>query len=446
MKNNKRIYLLLLFNIFASGFLYAQSASGGGNGVLSAYSRYGFGQLSDNQIGRQSAMGGVALGMRDGAQVNVANPASYSKCDSLTFLFDVGISLYNGNFDNGSQKMNVKNASFDYLAMQFRAFKNIGVSFGFLPYSKIGYDYATTHKNITDKYSDVTPYSTFTGYGGITSGYLGVGAKILGGLSVGANISYMFGDMTHTINNKFVDPKVETPSIYSYLRTYNASINTYKIDLGLQYEQALSKHDKIVLGATYSLGHTVNNDAVRTDYTYDEAKTQVEQSTETTIHKAFELPNTIGVGLSYTRDTKLTLGVDYIMQKWGEVKYPMTTSNGFESVQGILSDRNKITAGLEYTPNNLSRNYLKRVHYRLGGYSSTSYTKIKGNDGGKEFGLSFGFGLPIQNAWNNRSQVNITGQWIHVSSGTNKFITENYLKICIGLTFDERMFMKWKVN
>ena len=438
---NRRINTLLLFCMMSTGFAYAQSASGGGNGVNSAYSRYGFGQLSDAVIGRQAAMGGLTMGLRDGAQVNVSNPASYSKCDSLTFLFDAGISLQNGNFDNGTTRQNMKNASFDYIVMQFRAFTNIGVSFGFVPFSKIGYSIGSTHDMITDKYGDVTPYSTYEGNGGISLGYVGIGAKVLGGLSVGVNANYMFGDIEHNITNNFTET-----SVYSSIRAYTASISTLKFDFGLQYELPIGKHNNLILGATYSLGHNINNDAVRSDYTYDNDNNNIVESTEKTISNAFELPKSFGIGFAYQYSTKLTLGVDYSVQKWGSVKYPMTTDAGFVSQVGFLSDRKKVAAGLEWTPNNMSRNYLKRVHYRLGGYYTTPYTRINGTDGAKEFGLSFGFGLPIQNIWNNRSVVNISGQWVHVSPGASQLVKENYLRVCIGLTFDERMFAKWKVQ
>lgn len=443
-KYYKRIQTILFLCLAISSAAWAQNESGGGNGINTAYSRYGFGQLNDAVVGRQNAMGGVALGMRDGAQVNVSNPASYSACDSLTFLFDAGVSGQNGNFDNGSTKMNVKNASFDYLAMQFRAFKHIGVSFGFMPYSKVNYQFATTHENITDKYGDTTPYSTFSGYGGLSQGYLGVGAKLIAGLSVGANFNYLFGDIEHKVENSFT-----TSSVYTSARSYKSSIKTFKMDLGVQYEQDLTKHDKVVLGATYTLGHDINAEALRTDYTYNkssESGTSIEGTSEARVENAFQLPNAIGVGITYARDAKLLVGFDYTIQKWGDVKYPMTTKDGYVSQTGFLTDRNKIALGIEYTPNNMSRRYLNRVHYRIGGYTSTPYTKINGKDGAKEFGLSAGFGFPIQNQWNNRSVVHITGQWVHVSPGAGQLITENYLRVCVGITFNERMFAKWKVN
>ena len=75
---------------------------------------------------------------------------------------------------------------------------------------------------------------------------------------------------------------------------------------------------------------------------------------------------------------------------------------------------------------------------------ATPYTKINGNDGPSELSASVGFGIPIVNSYNNRSILNISGQWVRTSA--KNFITENTFRINIGLTFNERWFMKWKVD
>ena len=76
----------------------------------SPYTRYGFGQLSDQNFGNSVAMGGISYGLRNGLQVNASNPASYSAVDSLTFIFDFGMSLQNANFKEGKVKTNAKNS------------------------------------------------------------------------------------------------------------------------------------------------------------------------------------------------------------------------------------------------------------------------------------------------------------------------------------------------
>ena len=81
----KRLISICLFCIFAATAM-AQY------GTNSPYTRYGFGQLSDQSFGNSKAMGGIAYGLRNGLHINAANPASYSAVDSLTFLFDAGMS------------------------------------------------------------------------------------------------------------------------------------------------------------------------------------------------------------------------------------------------------------------------------------------------------------------------------------------------------------------
>ena len=103
------------------------------SGTNSPYTRYGFGQLSDQSFGNSKAMGGIAYGLRNGFQINASNPASYSAVDSLTFLFDAGLSLQNANFKEGTIKTNAKNSTIDYIAMQFRLMENLGFAAGFLP-------------------------------------------------------------------------------------------------------------------------------------------------------------------------------------------------------------------------------------------------------------------------------------------------------------------------
>ena len=133
MKHYKKLISLCLF-ILVAATVAAQSGSN------SPYTRYGFGQLSDQSFGNSKAMGGIAYGLRNGLHINASNPASYSAVDSLTFILDAGMSLQNANFKEGNVKTNAKNSTIDYIAMQFRLFKGLGFTAGFLPYSIVGYN------------------------------------------------------------------------------------------------------------------------------------------------------------------------------------------------------------------------------------------------------------------------------------------------------------------
>jgi hypothetical protein len=81
----------------------------------------------------------------------------------------------------------------------------------------------------------------------------------------------------------------------------------------------------------------------------------------------------------------------------------------------------------------------------VGASYATPYYKVNGIDGPKEFSVSAGFGIPILNAWNDRSMLNISGQWSRLSADKS-LLTENTFRINIGITFNERWFAKWKVR
>ena len=72
--------------------------------AFSPYSRFGYGTMRDYATSSQRSMGGVGYAMQSGRQINVMNPASYAAIDSLTFLFDMGISMsYQSASDTGNK-------------------------------------------------------------------------------------------------------------------------------------------------------------------------------------------------------------------------------------------------------------------------------------------------------------------------------------------------------
>ena len=101
-------------------------------GTNSPYSQFGIGALSDQSQSMRRGMNGVGYGLRQGNNVNTLNPASYSGVDSLTMLFDMGVSGQFTHYEEGKLKRNASLASFEYVVGSFRAWKNVGVSFAAL--------------------------------------------------------------------------------------------------------------------------------------------------------------------------------------------------------------------------------------------------------------------------------------------------------------------------
>lgn len=170
MTGYRQTLLVLLLTIL-SGVAVAQ------NNTNSPYTRYGYGQLSEQGSSNSRAMGGIAYGLRDKYQTNFANPASYTAVDSLTFIFDGAVSLQNTNLSNGTLKRNAKNSSFDYITMQFRASKWAAISLGLLPYSNVGYSMGEYREDT--EFPDKSTTVSYSGEGGLHQLYLGAGFKII---------------------------------------------------------------------------------------------------------------------------------------------------------------------------------------------------------------------------------------------------------------------------
>ena len=121
----------------------------------SPYTRYGFGQLSAMETGANKGMGGTGIGVSNSSQINMLNPASYAAVDTLTFLFDVGMSLHNTNFAEGGVRMNARNSTFDYFAMQYRLTPKLGMTVGMTPFSNIGYNFSKTKGESTSSHCQI---------------------------------------------------------------------------------------------------------------------------------------------------------------------------------------------------------------------------------------------------------------------------------------------------
>lgn len=387
------------------------------NGTNSPYTRFGFGRLSSMATGTSSSMGGTGIGVRNSNQINMLNPASYAAVDTLTFLLDIGMSMGNTHLSENGVKMNAANASFDYLAMQFRLLPHLGFTLGMTPFSNIGYDFSNTEPVYNDDEYRITATNRYYGTGGLRRVTAGIGYEPFKGLSVGANFSYIYGEIYHYIYNQYSDA-----SINSRVRQYRADVTTYDIDLGMQYRLHMGKN-RFTIGATYRPGHAIDDEA----YTIETVA-----SNDTIATSRLSLPPAFGAGVSYTYDERLTIAADYSMEQYGT-----TTIFGTGG-----ADRHRASIGMEYIPELLTRKLFRRARYRAGLHYATAHY----SQGPTEYGATVGIGLPIMNRWNGKSIVNISGQYIHVRPGVPGMITENSLRLCIGLSFNETWFNKWKVQ
>ncbi len=418
---NKRILGCFLMGSLAVQTMAQMSAT------LSPYSQYGIGVLADQSLGFTRGMGGLGIGMRNGSQVNMINPASYSAVDSLTMMFDFGLSAKTSNLKENSKRVNAKTGSVDYIVSHFRILKHVGVGVGLVPYSNMGYNYSS----VDDKTSTTEGYS---GDGGFSQAFVGLGWEFAKGISIGFNMSYFWGDYAKAVLVTNSDGTVNT-----ILRTYSTTVSNYKLDFGAQFQRNLNADNLLTVGLIASVGHNLHADAKVVTITTNTQTNVTSNSPVVNIDNALSLPWTFGAGVSLLHKNSLTIGADYTLQRWGSLDYPVYDNKKYSMVDNYYCDRHKVIVGASWVPNPTSRKFLDRVSYKLGVSYATPYYKINGSDGPSEFSVNGGFSLPI-----GRSSVHLSGQWVR--SAATGYITENMFRINLGLTFNERWFAKWKVD
>ena len=418
------------------------------SGTNSPYSQYGLGVLSDQTSGFNRGMNGVGIGFHEHNQVNYLNPASYSSLDSLTFIFDVGASGQITNFTENGVKKNAKSANFEYAVAGFRIAKGVGASFGIIPYTNVGYSYSQ-QEWVNETSKDYYYTNTYSGEGGVHQAFVGAAWQPFVGFSFGANFSFVWGSYTKSVLNTYSNAYYK-----SLLRTYSARLSNSKFDFGVQYTKRLGKKDWLTLGVTFSPGLNIGG-AADMKIISSNSQTNTADTIPFSIANAHSLPTIWGVGLMWNHNVQLKVGIDYTLQKWGSIGYPTFETTGTDATtginncqyvlrDGIYQDRHKVNLGVQYCYGERARKFLRRVQYRAGVSYATPYYKVNGGDGPKEFSVSAGFGIPIINNYNNRSFLNISGQWVR-SSATG-LIKENMFRINVGFTFNEDWFKKWKMQ
>lgn len=419
MKSIRKILFGVLL-LAVGGTTYAQISTN------TPYSRYGLGDLSDHSFAGNAAMGGTGIGYRTPFHINPMNPASYSAVDSLSFMFDMGVSLKQSQFKESGLRINANNSSFDYLAAQFRLHRRVGLSLGMLPVSTVGYKFSTT-TNVAD--ADVKAYNTMSGSGGLQKAYIGIGAKLFPQLSIGANVAYLYGTIDHSNTLTLSNGGDQTAE------THTLKVNSYTLDFGLQYTQKIGKTDFLTIGATYALGHNLGSEDKQVVSLTDGST--YKKTTEAIVKDGYSLPHSYGVGISYAHGNRWLFNADYAVQQWKNAIY-INKDNAY-------LNRTRIALGAELLPAANSRKYFARVRYRVGAFYTTPYVTTPAGDAPKEYGVSAGIGLPLS-TYQRNSVLNITGQFVRATAANSMLMSENRFVIKVGLTFNERWFMKWKIQ
>lgn len=380
----------------------------------SPYSRYAYGDLNENVPTGYRAMGGVGFGMRNNKAINPAQPASYTAMDSLTFMFDIAASVSWSNYHDAGGRKNKANGNLEYVTLQFPLWKRwIAMSVGLLPYSSVGYSIV-----LSDSIPGYHYKMDYEGDGNISQVYGGLSFNICNWLALGANVYYMWGDLTRARALVFNESGLQ-----STIQDEILSVSNVRFRAGAQFFHTFGKH-------TFNIGAIYENKMKLNSALYI-VETQTSDSIPM-FKDGWQLPMVWGVGGSYTWDNRLTVAFDYERQYMASALY-----NGAPGSESGLQDRNRFAGGVEYRHNPMGRKYEERMIWRAGISVQDEYLA---SIGAKRITATIGFGFPLYTIG---TVINTTFEYTH--RGSKAGLEDNGLRFTVGASIAESWFFKRKL-
>ena len=421
----------------------------------SPYSRFGLGDLANSNLPSLNGMGDIGAAFRDPFHLNIVNPASLTSLTSTAF--EIGLDVRYSSWSSGTSNLeeNVWSGNISHVALAF-PLKNgftrvlegkksdweMGMAFSLIPKTQVGYNIRT--QELVENSDDPVNYEN-TGEGGINSLNWGYGVSYKE-LSLGVNVGFLFG----SIRNNAIGSLLTTNS-FEYIKENDFNVNGVLLNFGGQYNIILPdakatkdgnpSQKKITIGAYAALNSDVR-------VTENSLIFRERQALGFAVRDTFEFkneeetdgiyPGEIGIGVHYVHENKLRVGINYTRQGWSKYVNEAAPNDNF-------SDATTFSVGASYTPNFKNyKSYWERINYKAGFVTRNDYRSVL-NNSLTNYGVTFGFGLPVILPRQGVSFVNLGFELGRF--GTEESLQETYAQLSLGFTLnDNSWFFKRKFN
>lgn len=401
------------------------------NEIGTPYSSYGIGVVNHSSNGVLDAMGSVSYGMQDPYYINFRNPASYAAFDSLSFIADVAASIYTTKLTQKDMFQKNTYAKPGYIAIGLPVTRHWRTSVGVLPFSDVGYNISNV-QNIED--IGAVSYN-YSGEGGLNQLYWGNAFKICKGLSIGLNVSYLFGSIFARSNTEF-----ESNLFYSSYVWDTYRVDGIYLNAGIQYVFNAGENHRIGLGAVYSNTAYIwaKENLLISSYSGQFVITSLYDTIlfNDGLSGRLNIPQSVGVGMSYTYKNKMTIAGDFTWQNWDKFYFIKPTSSMKNSMTGSL--------GFQYIPNPLSNKFFQKMAFRVGTKYSNGELMIR-NKPISEFSVCIGVGVPLT-TFNTHSSLNVLFEYGKTGTTANELIREDYFRFSFCFTLQERWYQRFKID
>ena len=418
-------YLLLFCALAWAGTSWSQQST------VSPYSFFGFGQQQRVSTAENEAMGGITL-YGDSIHGALNNPASLGKL-KLT-VYSLGLSRTQSDLASDLGSQSGSSTRLSYLGIAFPITPKASFGFGVVPYAAMDYNLFSESEDS----EGVTSKNLFQGTGDWSRMYFSGGWNLNKYLSVGASMNAHFGYVEKqriqsldalilgTFERKFSRIRGIGWTLAANAELPLSSSLTLFGTAQLQTEASLTSENTLELGSIVMS----SNQKVEVE--------EVDLSGSGMVETDLVLPTVTRLGIGLGNDMSWLLSAEYEMQDMGALQSEFLTQSQVQYTQASTW-----RIGGYWVPSfDTFAKYRQRVTYRFGGYL-TETGMIVQNQPIEESGITFGVGLPLSGTFSNLN-LNVGAGKRGTTQGG--LIEEQFVKFSLGLSLNDRWFVKRKIN
>jgi hypothetical protein len=484
--------------------------------TVSPYSRYGLGDFQFNGSLINTGMGGGGIGLRNDSlipqYISIVNPASLTSHPLVNY--EIGLTSNTVKVENATSSGTFNRTTLSHFTLAFPVTKTWGAAIGLVPYTTVGYNVAQDDSlpnigNVQYRYeggggiSQVFAANAVRPFGFMPRRFLlsekydalrmasdtnAIRSKMrlrnnLANISVGVNVSYLFGsiinirrdvfpDSLNTFNTKitkyttfrdvyatagiqytFRFPRTLSPkyialpdSIVTKTKLFGNRYY-YRTAEGIDTAELFVKQPgaRVTFGLVFAPPLDINISYDLLAQTYKQLGT-VENIKDTIVNNTavparISLPMMGGFGFAIKKDFKWMFQADYTVQMWQNYRYMGNDVN--------LKNSQRITAGFQYQPKLAGRGgFMSATQYRLGVRYYDTYLELNSTRL-TEMSVNFGMAFPLP--YRTRLGEPVSRVSLNIEAGqrgtTNAgLLKESYIRATLGLTINDRWFARYKLD
>lgn len=434
------------------GLLAASSAALGQGLGNSPYSRLGLGDASLNSGGvRQMGMGGIGVAAPNSVNVNELNPALLYYTSRTTF--EAGFTGQFKTLKNSVSSQQTGSGNLGYLALAVPINRRWAGAIGLKPYSAVDYESQTVDNSVIGNPTALVE-KRYTGTGGLAEAYMSHAVRVAKGLTLGASAGYVFGSIDQNASTRIGTSATALEATNREIYEQHVYYSDFAFRTGLHYRGQLKEKLNYNVGGTYSFRSNLNGERSISLLREDAAGVPIGTTAlEIDSKGKAQVPPLTQIGISLDNNRSWSVSAEATRQEWSQFR-AFGEQGGSSGI--LLSDTYRFGVGGELTPDATSvENYFKRVTYRAG----LNVAQLPYRPGGQTLydrSVSWGFALPLPTAtpldattislgftYGQRGNTDVLQ---FTNGATERNVKEDYVRMQLGVTLNNRWFIKRRIE